>query len=49
MSGFDEFMSKELIKKKCADCVTKSTCLAICDLLLNGKPDLAKLLLPPKK
>ena len=35
-----EFMNKESIKERC-NCINKSTCLAIVDLLANNKPDLA--------
>ena len=48
VSGFYEFMTKDIVKKKCMACEQKSTCLAIIDLLSNNRPIEAKLLLPAK-
>ena len=46
VSGFDEFLTKEFVKKKCIECEKKSTCLAIIDLLSNWRTIEAQLLLP---
>ena len=36
-----EYLNKDIIREKCS-CVHKSTCLAIVDLMLNGKIQEAK-------
>jgi len=36
MAGWWEFMTKELVKERCVQCVQKNTCLQVIDLLNNN-------------
>lgn len=39
ITGWGEFMTKELIRERCVDCIQKALCLRVVDLLNNGKAE----------